>query len=305
MRWFLGSANSSPAIRAATTWPSCFSAAFSASLGSAGRFPFASTLRAACSLRSFAICTSYIAASTGSVGMGCFPSATRWIVPRSGNTCSACSGVMFSVGKSARRRSSAGSLIASGFSCCSNHLSAPIASTRSTSPGRGPKVNRSSNCSARSRSVSGTSGAALGAAAFCAPVLAFAAAAFLEELCAPGFCRTIGARRTALRLRARSDVAATEPSARKTTRTMRMAGLSLSLDRKPTGLVARQTSSSFERDGLQPVRKRHKIRGALAPENVDKCAFSLRARIYPCHKSHRISRALAPEGMPNTCSEIP
>ena len=229
MRWFFGIANNSPAIRAAANCPACLSAAFSASLGSAGRLPLASTLRASASLRSFATCTSYIAASSGSAGIGSFPSATRWILPRSGNTVSTCSGVMFSVGKSFSRPFSTGSLIASGFNCCANHASAPIASTWSTSPGLAPNVNRSSNCCARSRSVSGTSAASF-ATTFGCDTPGFAASARAAVFCRASiadasFCASTGAIHVV-------------PTANSTTESMRIAGLATSLDPVPTGEVA-------------------------------------------------------------------
>src|ERR1041385_2966056 len=50
--------------------------------------------------------------------------------------------LIFSVRKGASRDSTAPSSIFSGWSCSSNHLSRPMARTRSTSPGRTPKVKR-------------------------------------------------------------------------------------------------------------------------------------------------------------------
>src|SRR6266700_73193 len=66
--------------------------------------------------------------------------------------------LILSVRKGARRASTALSSIFSGLSCSSSHLSRPMVRTRSTSPGRMPKVKRFKACTMRLSSSMGTAG---------------------------------------------------------------------------------------------------------------------------------------------------
>src|SRR5438309_258362 len=90
-----------------------------------------------------------MARRAGSEGSDCRPSAMALMACGGGKFSTISRVLMRNVRNGASRASRLESLILSGFSCSSIQFSTPILLTRSTSPGRGPKVSRSSACSAR------------------------------------------------------------------------------------------------------------------------------------------------------------
>src|SRR5579864_1952117 len=85
---------------------------------------------------------SYTAFLPGSDGMDIRPFSIAFSTCCGGKFSTISLVLIFNVRKGASRASIALSSIFSGCSCSSNHLSTPIALTRSTSPGRIPKVKR-------------------------------------------------------------------------------------------------------------------------------------------------------------------
>src|ERR1700677_890925 len=85
----------------------------------------------------------------GSDGIGRLPFFSWLISWLSGKSCARSLALMRKVGKRSRRALRELSSIFSGCSCKSIHRSTPIAITRCTSPGRGPKVRRLRACRAR------------------------------------------------------------------------------------------------------------------------------------------------------------
>src|SRR5207237_3689165 len=90
-----------------------------------------------------------MARRSGSEGSDCRPSAMALMACGGGKFSTISQVLMRNVRNGASRASRLESLILSGSSCSSIQFSTPILLTRSTSPGRGPKVSRSSACSAR------------------------------------------------------------------------------------------------------------------------------------------------------------